>query len=103
MIFSRETDQRINTLFKNDPKMRESLFDCDAEAIREVGFMAQTKIEPEDVIDGIKSNDPEVLNYLLGKAEKLVEMKILYQEMCYEYYKKMKATDDNTNEVNKTL
>ena len=31
-------------------------------------------------------------NYLLGKAERLVELKILYQEMCYEFYKKMKAT-----------
>ena len=102
MIFSRETDERINTLFKTNEEMRKRLFACDANAIREIGFLAQTKVDPEDVIDAIESNDPDTLNYLLNKAKKLVELKTLYKDMCNEFYKKMKIpteTEEQTQDI----
>lgn len=96
MSISKEKQERINFLFKTNPEMIEKLYECDAEAIREVGSLSQGGIDPEDVIVAYESGDPDTMNYLYQQAKRLVELQELYKELCFEFYKK---TKDNSKGV----
>lgn len=92
MSISKETKEKINFLFKTNPEMIEKLYKCDAEAIREVGSISQRGINPNDVIVAYESGDSNTIKYLYQQAKRLVGLKQLYKDLCFEYYKKTKDT-----------
>lgn len=94
MGISKEIQERINLLFKTNSEMKEKLYKCDAEAIREIGILSQKGINPDDVIAAYESGDPSTMNYLYQQAKKMVGLQELYKELCFEYYKKIKATPE---------
>ena len=95
MSISKETQERINLLFKTNPEMIEKLYKCDAEAIREIGSLSQIGINPDDVIVAYESGEPSTMNYLYQQAKRLVGLQELYKELCFEYYKETKDTSES--------
>ena len=85
MVFSKGTQEKISLLFKTNPEMMEKLLRCDAEAIREIGFLSQKGINPNDVVAAYESNDPEAVNVIYQQAKMLVELQELYKDLCLEY------------------
>ena len=90
MGVSKETKEKINLLFKNKTEMIEKLYNCDAEAIREIGYLSQRGIDPDDVVVACESGDQNTMNYLYQLAKRLVGLQELYKELCLEYYEKTK-------------
>ena len=90
MKFSKELQEKINLLFKNNEELREKLLAGDAESIRQIGALSQKRIEPEDVVESYESNSDETKEYLYKKAKKMIELQELYRELCLEYYKENK-------------
>ena len=86
MAISRETRELINSLFKSDSKTRDELLNLNPNTIREIGFISQSKIDPDDVIAAIESKDEDTMNYLYKQAKRLVELQKLYKILCNEYY-----------------
>jgi len=103
MGISKEIQERINLLFKTNSEMKEKLYKCDAEAIREIGILSQKGINPDDVIAAYESGDPSSINYLYQQAKKLVGLQELYKELCFEYYKKIKATPEAVENSNSQI
>jgi len=102
MTVSLKTQRKINNLFKTNPEFRERLFVCDAAAIREVGGLSQSKVEPEDIIEAYESNDKDTMNYLYKQAKRLVELKELYNDLCIEFYEKIEGNvEDNDSSISK--
>ena len=99
MSVSKESQERINLLFKSNPEMIEKLYKCDVEAIREVGSLSQKGINPDDVIAAYESGDSTTMNYLYRQAKRLVGLQELYKELCFEYYKKNKAIAGDEEQV----
>ena len=87
MNISKELQETINSLFKNNEEVIERLLTGDAEAIREIGSISQKGINPEDIVVAYESNDSETMKYLYGKAKKMIELQKLYKDLCLEYYK----------------
>ena len=98
MIVSKETQERINFLFKTNPEMIEKLYKCDAEAIREVGSLSQRGMNPADVIAAYESGDPSTMDYIYQQAKRLVGLQELYKELCFEYYNKIKDMSKNVEQ-----
>ena len=90
MGISKETQDKINLLFKTNSEMKEKLLRCDADAIREVGSLSQKGMNPDDIIAAYESGDPETMKYLYLQAKRLVGLQELYKELCFEYYKNTK-------------
>ena len=90
MGISKETQDKINLLFKTNSEMKEKLLQCDADAIREVGSLSQKGMNPDDIIAAYESGNPETMKYLYLQAKRLVGLQELYKELCFEYYKKTK-------------
>jgi hypothetical protein len=99
MSISKETQEKINLLFKNNPKMIERLYNCDAEAIREIGSISQRGINPDDIVVAYESGEQDTINYLYRQAKRLIELQELYKDLCFEYYKKVKDKKGNLNDV----
>lgn len=95
MSISKEIQEKINLLFKSNPEMLEKLYECDAEAIREIGILSQKGINPDDVVVAFESGDKNTMNYLYQQAKRLVELQELYKELCFEYYSKVKSKPGN--------
>ena len=95
MSMSKETQEKINFLFKTNPEMLEKLYNCDAESIREIGSISRRGISPDDVIAAYESGDENTMNYLYKQAKRLVGLQELYKELCFEYYKKIKDTSES--------
>lgn len=95
MSISKETQDKINLLFKNNPEMIEKLYNCDAETIREIGILSQRGINPDDVIAAYENGEPSTMNYLYQQAKRLVGLQVLYKELCFEYYKKAKDQQEH--------
>lgn len=87
MIFSTETQAKINELFSENEEMKARLLSGDSDAIREVGTLSQMRIAPEDVVSSFDSNDEEALKNLYNKAKTMVGLRELYKTMCEEYSK----------------
>ena len=87
MKTSKEIQERINLLFKNNKELKEKLLAGDANAIREIGSISQQGINPEDVVAAYESEDSETMKYLYKKSKKLIELQKLYRDLCLEYYK----------------
>ena len=100
MSIPKEIQERINLLFKTNSEMKEKLYKCDAEAIREIGMLSQRGINPDDVIAAYESGDPTTMNYLYQQAKRLVGLQKLYKELCFEYYKKIKYTPETVENFN---
>ena len=92
MMLSKETQDKINDLFKNDNEMRTKLLNIDADAIREIGSRAQKGIPFEDVVDAYESQSPEIMEYLYKQAKRLQGYQELYNELCYAYYEEVKSS-----------
>lgn len=100
MSVSKETQEKINLLFKANPEMIDRLYNCDAEAIREIGSLSQRGINPDDVVVAYESGDPSAMKYLYQHAKKLIGLQELYKDLCFEYYKKTKDTLGHLEDVN---
>ena len=87
MNTSKELQEKINLLFKNNKELKERLLAGDADAIREIGSISQKGMNPEDIVAAYESDDSETMKYLYRKAQKLIELQKLYRELCLEYYK----------------
>ena len=68
--------------------MRDRLYNCDAEAIREIGSLSQRGINPDDVVVAYESGNQDTMNYLYQQAKRLVGLQELYKDLCFECYKK---------------
>ena len=95
MELSKEIQEKINLLFKTDSEMKEKLYECDADTIREIGRISQIGIVPNDIIVAYISDDPSMMKYLYEKAIRLVELQELYRGLCFEYYKKTKENNEH--------
>lgn len=100
MIVSKETQEKINFLFKTNPEIADKLSNCDPEAIREIGILSQRGINPNDVIIAYKSGDPESLKQLYQQAKRLLLLQELYKDLCFEHYTQTKGTSENLEDVN---
>ena len=100
MSISKETQGKINLLFKTNPEMIDRLCNCEAEAIREIGSISQRGINPEDIIEAYESGDQSTMDYLYHQAKRLIGLQELYQELCFEYYKKTKDKSEHLEEAN---
>lgn len=98
MNISKETQERINLLFKTKPEMLEKLYNCDAEEIGKIGRLSQRGINPDDVIVAYESGDPSTMDYLYQQAKRLVELQQLYKELCFVYYEKTKGVSRNAEQ-----
>lgn len=87
MNVSKELQERINMLFKDNEEIKEKLLACDADTIRQIGSASQKGMKPEDIIYAYESNDSEIMEYVYKKAKKLVELQKLYKDLCLEYSK----------------
>lgn len=85
MIFSTETQAKINELFSENEEMKARLLSGDSDAIREVGTLSQMRIAPEDVVSSFDSNDEEAIQNLYNKAKTMLSLRELYKVMCEEY------------------
>ena len=94
MNISKELQEKINLLFKNNEDLREKLLVGDANAIREIGSISQKGMNPEDIVDAYESNDSETMKYLYKKAKKLVELQKLYKDLCLEYYNELNGSEN---------
>ena len=65
-------------------EMIEKLYNCDAEAIREIGSLSQRGINPDDVITAYESSDQDTMDYLYQQAKRLVGLQELYKDLCFE-------------------
>ena len=83
MCISKETQEKINFLFENNPEMKEKLYTCDAESIRKVASLSQTRINPGGFIAAYESNDPNAMNAFYQQAKRLVGLQELYRELCF--------------------
>ena len=99
MSVSKETQEKINLLFQTNPEMKDRLYNCDAEAIREIGSLSQRGISPDDVVVTYESGDQGNMNYLYKQAKRLVGLQELYKDLCFEYYKKTKNTSEHLEDV----
>lgn len=97
MSINKETQERINFLFKTNSKMKEKLFKCDAEAIREVAILSQKGISPNAVKIAYESGDERAMKKLYEEAKRLLELQELYKELCIEFYSKTKETSESYN------
>jgi len=98
MNISKELKERINHIFKTNPEMIEKLYNCDAEAIREIGRLSQRGINPDDVVAAYESGDHSTMNYLYQQAKRLVGLQELYKELCFEYYQKTNYMPGNVEQ-----
>mgnify|MGYP003292326837 CR=1 FL=1 len=92
MNISKELQEKINLLFKNNEELRVSLLEGDANAIRQIGSISQKGMNPEDIVVAYESNDSETMKYLYEKAKKLIELQKVYKDLCLEYYNKSKRS-----------
>lgn len=92
MMLSKQTQDKINKLFKNDEETRIKLLNVDADAIREIGSKSQKGIPFEDVVAAYESQDPKVMEYLYKQAKRLEGYQELYNELCYAYYEEVKSS-----------
>jgi hypothetical protein len=99
MSISKETQEKINLLFKNNPEMIGKLYKCDAKAIREIGSVSQKGINPDDIIVAYESGNQSTMAYLYKQAKRLVELQELYKELCFEYYNKKKDIPEHVEHV----
>ena len=86
MNITKQLQEKINLLLKNNDELIERLLEGDANAISEIGAISQKGINPEDVIQAYESNDSDTMEYLYKKAQKLIELQKLYRELYLEYY-----------------
>ena len=101
MSVSKEVQEKINFLFKANPEMIERLYNCDVEAIREIGSLSQRGINPDDIVVAYESGDQDTMNYLYQQAKRLAGLQELYKDLCYEYYKKTKDTSESLDKVSR--
>lgn len=94
MNITKQLQEKINLLLKNNDELRERLLEGDANAISEIGAISQKGINPEDVIQAYESNDSDTMEYLYKKAQKLIELQKLYRELYLEYYNSKRNKDE---------
>ena len=94
MNISKELQEKINLLLKNNEELRAKLLVGDANAIKEIGSISQKGMNPEDIVDAYESNDSETMKYLYEKAKKIVELQKLYRDLCLEYSKSKKNENE---------
>ena len=99
MSVSKEIQEKINLLFQTNPEMKDRLYNCDAEAIREIGSLLQRRINTDDVVVAYESGDQDTMNYLYQQAKRLVGLQELYKDLCFEYYNKTKNTSGHLEYV----
>ena len=97
MNISKELQEKINLMFKNNEELRKRLLVGDANAIREVGSLSQKGINPEDIVDAYESNDSETMKYLYKKAQIQIELQKLYRELCLGYYNSIRDKGDDSS------
>ena len=93
MFFSEEIQSKTKKLLKDDNETIEKILSGDAEAIRKIGSIAQQGINPENVVRAFESNDPDAMKHIYNQSKNLVELRELYQELCYEFYKNIVPQD----------
>ena len=82
MKLPNELAEKVERYFHFDEKLKNRLLRGDVEAIRDVGMIAQSKINPEDVIEAYES---DCIEYLYQKAKKKVTLEKLYHELVDWY------------------
>jgi len=90
MAISKETQEKINFLFKTNPEMIEKLYRCDADAIREIGSLSQKGINPDDVIVAYESGNPNNIEYLYQRAKRLVGLQYCTKSCVLNIIRKQK-------------
>lgn len=93
MQFSKELQSRIKNLFKNNEELRDKLLSGDVDSIRQIGALSQKGINPEDIIKAYESNSNQ-MEELYKKARFAVELKILYRDLCLEFSRRSRNTND---------
>ena len=83
-MFSKETKEIINSLFKDDIEFRDRLLNADVSAIQELGLM-NNSINPRFVINAFETNE---LQKLLDEAKSMEARHSLYHLMVEEYSKR---------------
>ena len=86
MRLSAELETKIRILFENNQEVREELLAGNPDTIREIGFMSQRRIEPQEIVEAYENNDGKI-DELYKKAKMMLEVKKLYRELCLEYGK----------------
>ena len=94
MILSNEVQNKIKILFENDSETREQLLLGNAEAVRKIGSISQKGINPEDIVKTFESNNQNTMNALYNESKRLVELRELYKELCYEFYQNKEHLED---------
>lgn len=93
MVLSNEIQNKIKILFENDSETREQLLLGNAEVVRKIGVISQKGINPEDVVIALESKDYNTMNTLYNQSKRLVELRKLYKELCYEFYQNKEHLD----------
>ena len=86
MRLSAELETKIRILFENNQEVREELLAGNPDTIREIGFMSQRRIEPQEIVEAYENNDGKI-DELYKKAKMMLEVQKLYRELCLEYGK----------------
>ena len=94
MNFSKEIQEEINIVFKNDEERRTKLLMGDLDTIRGVAIEAQKGMVPEYIVDAYESNDSKTKEELYKQAKRLVRLKKLYKDLCLEYYNKLNRSEN---------
>lgn len=97
MEFSEKLQVEIKKIFENDPELRDSLLAGNPDAIRKVGAMSQIRIRPEYIAEMCENGKIEEL---YEKAKLMIQLRELYETLCYEYSNLMseKYTNGNSRE-----
>ena len=94
MILSNEVQNKIKILFANDSETREQLLLGNAEVVRKIGSISQKGINPEEIVKAFESDNQNIMNALYNESKRLVELRELYKELCYEFYQNKEYLDD---------
>ena len=82
MKLSNELAEKIERYFHFDEKLKNRLLRGDADAIRDVGMVAQSKIGAEDVVEAYEN---DCVEYLYQKAKTKLALEELYHELVNWY------------------
>ena len=94
MNFSEELKAKIRILFENNEDVKEKLLAENPDTIREIGFMSQRRIEPQEIVKAYESGNKNEIEELYKKAKMMIEIQKLYRELCLAYGKESNVNTD---------
>ena len=77
---SNKLKDKIEKNFKDKKELKNGLLSGNADIISKIGVLAQKGIDPKEIV---KSYENDEMEKLYKKANKMIEIQDIYNELCY--------------------